>query len=366
MKTLYSIFILIILTSSILAGCNGAGKPLQNSLYYLDGSDETAQVWRLERDGITRKQITEEPLGVGNFAVSSKGDVAYITNNKLFIMDAKGRNRQMIADGDMVIATGEETYFNKIIQKPSFSPNGKTLAYGLNGIHLYKVSTGKDEQVLVNFGNLLGETFVYEKEVYAPGAWSPDGSRLIITMSYYEGHTLAVMQPGAEEPFTRLKSDGAVCCLYSWSADSQYVLVTTQWFTGTIPGFWRFDAKSGSQTLLIPDQMGGHSINFFGWPYQSASGELYYFHVFLTDFRPPQEILFSLNRSDVNVTTPEKILKEEFDIRTGLWSPDGSRVVIVGRYEDKGKGLFLVYPDQDIIECLIEDGRKIGNLAWGP
>lgn len=73
--------------------------------------------------------------------------------------------------------------------------------------------------MLTNLGNLLGEPFVFCKENYIPGPWSPDGSQLLIIMYYFDGNTLAVMEPGEAEPFRRLWSDGAVCCTYHWTPD---------------------------------------------------------------------------------------------------------------------------------------------------
>lgn len=320
----------------------------------------------MEKDGVTREQITDEPSGVDNFAVSSKGDLALITDNQLVLMDKKGKNRRLIADGDTVIASGEEVYFNTTVDFPSFSPDGKTLAYALGGIHLYDVNTGTDERVLKNLDNLLNEPFVFVKEVYTPGAWSPDGSRLIITMGYYEGSTLAVMQPGAPEPFTRLRTDGAVCCLYTWSADSLQVLVANPWFSGTLPGLWRFDANNGEETLFIPGHIGGREINFIGWPYQDKYGNLYYFHSYIEDFIPPEDVRFTLLRADNDGANAINVLDEQFLIHSGLWSADGSRFLLKGGYGDAKKGLFLIRPGIKSFERILEDANNIQNLQWGP
>lgn len=74
---------------------------LPHSFYYL-GTDATglSQVFRIERDGITQRQITVEPLTVDSYDVSLvDGSVAYISNNQLFMIDADGSGRRLLVDG---------------------------------------------------------------------------------------------------------------------------------------------------------------------------------------------------------------------------------------------------------------------------
>ena len=56
---------------------------LPQSLYYrAESSPEIFQVWRLERDGVTITQITNEIVSVGNYTVNPvNGRVAYIVDN---------------------------------------------------------------------------------------------------------------------------------------------------------------------------------------------------------------------------------------------------------------------------------------------
>jgi len=137
----------LILSYTILStGCSTTDKPLQERLYYLDGAIDNLQVWRMEKDGVTREQVTDEPLSVDNFMVSSKGDFAVISDNQLILLDRNGRDRRMIADGDLVIASGEEAYFNATVEFPFFSPDGNSIAYALDGVHLYDLGTGKDKK----------------------------------------------------------------------------------------------------------------------------------------------------------------------------------------------------------------------------
>ena len=361
------LFLICLFLLQLLAGCSKTLNVLPRSLYFLDGPKDSKQVWRLEKDGKTFSQITFEEKGVENFDVSSvDGSTALISDNKLFLVDPKSQNHRLIVDGNLVEAEGEEWYFKNSINNPSFSPDGHTLAYGLDGLHLYNLSSGENDHVLSNLGNLMGEPFVYAKEVYSPGPWSPDGSMLLFTMSYYEGFTLAVMNPGVKDSFVRLLSDGALCCLISWTSDSQSILVANPYFTGTLPGLWKFDAHSGQQTTLVSGHIEDRSVNFVGWPYQSSKGDLFFFHLLFDWFSIDQGIPLFLVKSDENGSNMKKILPDEFRISDAVWSPDGSIVVVVGRYGSTEDQLFIVYPETGDIQVLIEHGNLIRALTWGP
>jgi hypothetical protein len=74
---------------------------LPRSLYFLapDAAAHT-QLFRLERDGKTVKQITAEPADVESFDVNQKdGRVVYISNNQMLLINADGSGRQMLLDG---------------------------------------------------------------------------------------------------------------------------------------------------------------------------------------------------------------------------------------------------------------------------
>ena len=117
----------------------------------------------------------------------------------------------------------------------------------------------------------------YAKGAYTHGSWSPDGSRLLITMSYYEGCIPVIISPDQTAPLTQLRAEGAVGCQVMWSVDGQSVLVANPFLTGALPGLWRYDAQTGQQTLAITLDEEDGSTNFIGWPHQLADGTLNFF-----------------------------------------------------------------------------------------
>ncbi len=350
-----------------IAACTGAPGRLPAALYFLDGPYEQGQVWRMERDGVTKSQVTNEAAGVDAFGVSpADGALAFVSNNQLFLVDGSGENRTLVADGNQADGAVEDAYFHNTVDAPVFSPDGRTLAYAFDGLHLYDLASGEDQHVLTNLGNLLGEAFVYDKEAYFPGPWSPDGSRLLIIMGYYEGSTLAVMEPGAGQPFTRLRSDGPVCCQFSWTADSRSVLAANPYFTTELPGMWRYDAVTGGQTVVVPGLPEDGTINYAGWPLQLASGELIFFYSNLARFLPDESIPLVMVRSDSDGSNLAAVRPEEFRVSDVLWSPDGSLALILGSSGGDGMQVILARPDASPLEVLIEEGQQVRGMAWGP
>ena len=335
--------------SLLLVSCRQNRPLLPYPLYFTDDLGGISQVWRLEKDGVTRKMVTIEELDVSAFAISpADRKLALISDNKLILMDAKGRNRTLITekqfDGSM------ESYYRNMITSPTFSPDGQTLAYGMNGIHLYNLSTGDDAHVLTNPENPTDDALGYATGNYTPVSWSPDGSRLLIKMSYYESYLLSIMDPDGENFLTPLSPGGAVCCLFTWTADGQSILAASPYFTGSVPGLWRFDAQTGNQIITIPGHDEEGFTNFVGWPFQSATGEITFFQARIENYPQSDPIVFSLVRANENGTAIQKLRSEEFFLNSALWSPDGTFVLIVGSWNGENKWLALVRPGSDEIK----------------
>lgn len=377
---------LILILSGLLAACVTIASPLPASplpasplpasllpasllpasVYYLDGSAEKAQVWRLEADGFTTVQLTDEPGGVDDFAVSrADGSLAVVSDNRLVLQDIEGTGRRIVADASQVEETIEDYVFRGFVESPEFSPDGRTLAYAFDGLHLYDVETGQDAHVLSNLGNLLGEPFVFTKEAYSPGPWSPDGTMLLVIMGYFEGSTLAVMEPGTEPPFRRLWSDGPVCCVYNWTSDGRSVLVANPYFTTNLPGLWRYDTQTGEETTVVPGIAEDGSIHYAGWPLLPDSGDLLFFHANLERFSPDAGIPLVMVRSDPDGSNLTPVHPETFRLVDALWAPDGSLAVAVHLAANDRTQVTLARTDGSPLQVLTE-GDRIQRLAWGP
>lgn len=120
---------------------------LPHTFYFLDTDNAgLTQVFRIERDGSTQKQLTFEPVSVKDYDVSlADGSVAYVAGNQLLLVNADGSDRRLVVDGG---AVDENNPFLSMINSPVFSPNGQTLAYGYKGLNLYSVSSGVFDLVI--------------------------------------------------------------------------------------------------------------------------------------------------------------------------------------------------------------------------
>src|SRR6185503_12449548 len=122
---------------------------LPHTFYFL-GTDSAGltQVFRIERDGKTQKQLTFEPVSVNDYDVSLADEsVAYVANNQLLLVNSDGSDRRLVVDGGPV---DENNPFLSNINSPVFSPDGQTLAYGYKGLNLYSVSSGVSNLIIEN------------------------------------------------------------------------------------------------------------------------------------------------------------------------------------------------------------------------
>ncbi|HMD81738.1 MAG TPA: hypothetical protein VKE92_10550, partial [Anaerolineales bacterium] len=304
---------------------------LPHTLYFL-GTDAAGltQVFQLERDGKTQKQVTSEGVNVGNYGVSPvDGSVAYVVNNQLLLINADGSNRRLLVDGGSV---DENNPFLNNITNPVFSPNGQTLAYGYKGLNLYSLSAGTSNLVIENqIDDNIGGGLLFPTELYWPERYSPDGSRLLITLGYYEGASAAVYDP-ANGGLVRLSgAEGAlICCdAMEWSADGTGVYSASPAAGMFNSGLWRVDPSSGAGTTLFTSNFDSSSFLYADEPYLAPDGQLYFFFAESTDELNSRTPLQLVRSAPDGVTGRTVLRPETFELMNeALWAPDASFVVV--------------------------------------
>jgi hypothetical protein len=347
-----------------------AAALLPYSFYYLDSDNAgLIQVFRIETDGVTRRQITSEPVSVNEYDVSRlDGSVAYVANNQLLLLHDDGSDRRVIADGGTVDPNNP---FINTISSPVFSPDGQTLAYGHRGLRLYSFATGNSDLILENQIDDVGGGLFVPRELYSPERFSPDGTKLLITLGYYEGASSAIYSPETNALVRLVGGEGALICCddTEWSADGSSVYAANPTMGMFSSGLWRVDAATGAVTTLLPGDAGGGTFNVADEAYLAPDGQLYF--LFATVPAPEGIIMRSplqIVRSAPDAVTGRAVLSSETFplLNEALWAPDASFLVAA------------IAPSQEIYQggearVIYFDGRPSAVLTpsaqqmkWGP
>jgi Tol biopolymer transport system component len=342
---------------------------LPRTLYFLN-TDAAAhlQIFRLGADGKTLTQITYELADVVSYDVNQNdGRVIYISNNQMLLINADGSGRQVIFDGGQ---TNTDSPYLTDIQNAVWSPNGETIAYGYHGLNLYAIATGASNHVLENQIQDMGNGFMLPAELYRPEAFSPDGSKLLISLGYMEGGTFAVYYP-SNNTLVRLTQPetGGVCCGARWTPDSNALyaaLATTGMYSS---GLWRIDVASGKVTTLLPGDAGNGSINFADAPQIGPDGQLYFF---FASTPPGSEFVGSaplqlVRSAPDGISGRTVLLPDTFArINEALWSPYMDLVIVAIPQNDQtwqGGQAEIIYTDGRPRVVLVPFAQ---SMKWGP
>jgi len=340
---------------------------LPQALYYetRDGAGHL-QIFRLAPDGVTSRPVTAEAGDVGAYDVSpADGRIAYILNNQLILLNADGTGRTVLVDGGPW--SSNEGYTDKTMSQPRFTPDGTQLSYGMNGLNFYDFASGKSTNVLTDkFSTTGGLTIV--NEVYAPNEFSPDGTKLLVSVGYYEGGTLGIYDM-ASGTFHKLSNPdgGILCCSSKWASDSSGVYVASP-NIGMVPsGMWRFNASDGTGTTLLPSQNPDSTYNFADAPLPAPDGQLYFLFANLPSLPTSHTPLMLVRSAPDGVTGRTVIYPDTFtSVNEALWAPDASKIILVesGNPEVWTGGAATFYPlGGGAPVKLLPDA---GNLRWGP
>lgn len=339
---------------------------LPAALYYLNkDSGGRLQIFRLAPDGVTTTQVSSEPVEVGAYDISPlDGSLAYIVNNQLILLNNDGSGRTVLVDGGPPSDAG---YTDKTISSPRFSPDGRTLAYGMNGLNLYDLSSGSTTHPLTDqFTDTGGLTIL--KEGYSPNEFSPDGTKLLVNIGYYEAGSLGIydLASGAFSQLSRPEG-GLLCCTSKWTSDSSAVYVASSVIGMVDPGMWRFNAADGAGATLLPAQNPDSTYNFTDAPLLAPDGQLYFLFANLPSIPVSHTPLKLVRSAPDGVTGRTVIYPDTFtSINEALWAPDASGIVLVesGNPENWVGGVAIYYPlGGGAPVTLLPDA---GNLRWGP
>ncbi len=340
---------------------------LPRSLYFLN-NDKTGllQVFRLERDGKTIRQITFEPAAVDSFDVSPKdGSLVYVSNNQLLSVDVNGAGRRVLVDGGN---PPPEDNFTKRVGSPVWSPDGATIAFSLDGLNFYALNTGAVSRVLENQID-RSQGFPMVRELYGPSAYSPDGTKLLINIGYYEAGTFGIYYPAGNALVRFSRPDGnLVCCNPHWVPDGSGLYVAAPTMGMFESGLWYADASNGNVTTLLPGSAPDGTYNFADAPQVGPDGKLYFFFNNLKEIPSSGHTpLYMVRSASDGVTGRAQLQPDVFqNVNEVLWAPDASLAVVAyaPTQDVYGGGQALVeYPDGRPSVLLTDFAMQ---MKWGP
>lgn len=353
------------------APVDSAPSLLPRSMYYLaNDAAQIQQVFRLEKDGQTATQLTHEPARVEDYDVSQTDrGIVFVSNNQLFLAEADGSNRRAIFDGGGV---DENNPFLTRILSPVFSPNGQTVAFGNKGLNFYSIAGGQSNRVLEDIIRDDGNGFLFPEEMYWPETYSADGSKLILTLGYYEGASAAVYYPNGGA-LVRLNNQerGIVCCGdFSLSGDGSTLYSASPTFGMYPAGLWRVDTNNGNVTTLFRGDFDTNPANAADNPFLAPDGQLYYFFASIPDpgnfnGRPALQLV----RSAADGVTGRTVLRPETfaAMNEALWAPDASFVIAANAQNADiyfGGAAQLYYTDGQ--KAMIPLAPYAAFMKWGP
>lgn len=272
---------------------------------------------------------------------------------------------------------------NVVAHDATWMPDGKGVLYATgNQLLVNRLEDGSSRP----FATLPGRAFWLR--------WSPDGNLLRFTLMDPVGHTLSLWEVGRDGKDAKAILTGGAgtpshCCGV-WSGDGKYFVYQAS--QGDGGDLWRLSGKSTSGPVRITNgplsfeapamARSGHRIYFLGLETQSSllefdAGK----HVFL----PVPEFLAGASRVEysrdrawvlwtdikgrlwrarANGSETIQVTPNSMQVFIAHWSPDGSKLALMAREQDKAWQLYLVAPDGGTPQRLLSEQRNAADPSW--
>lgn len=343
---------------------------LPAALYFL----QDGQIQRLESDGVTLTQFTQETEPITDFDVSPvDARLIYVSGNRLVEANPQYGTEIVKLDGGPVDPNDPSDWVTHQISAPRFSPDGSQIAFGLNGVNLIPAGDANDYTTILPSDpypepNNPPRTAI---RFFAPGKWSPDGQRLLANFSYWPeagGIALLDVGSGALTELTSSDPNATLCCGWDWGVDGSSGYIASDLLIYAIPGLTRIDSATGSATTLaigLPPAAPSaqEPIRLFQSVFENGDGSLLSFVSQPAEF--DADVAYQMQRisADGAQFTPERP-EAYMRVAEVLWAGDGSGAVIRVQAAEDGASEQLVW--------LPRTGKAVvlpvfgSQLRWAP
>lgn len=272
----------------------------------------------------------------------------------------------------------------------TWMPDGQTILYA-TGNDLYTASEDGTEKR--KFATVPGRAFWLR--------WSPDGSVLRFTLLNSQLHTTALWQisrdGGNAHPLLPGWNTPPAECCGSWTADGRYFV-----FQSTRNGnsnLWQLNEKPGIFSQRGPVQITNGPLSYQG-PITSQTGDRIFFIglntrsellsydtgrsvfvPFASNLSNASRVEFSRNqqwvawiqqddgslwRSRLDGSQRVQLTTRPMQVFMMHWSPDGRRIVLMGREPGKMWKIYTVDTEGGHLQPLLEEDRNEADPDWSP
>ena len=346
---------------------------LPAALYFL----QDGQIQRLESDGDTLTQFTQETDPITDFDVSPvDARLVYVSGNRLIEANPQYGTEIVKLDGGPFDETDSAAWITQRISSPYFSPDGSQITFGLNGVNLIPAGDATEYTTILASDPYPDPNNPPRSLVrfYNPFHWSPDGTKLAVFMFYWpEGGDIVLLDLDTTSliEITRDDPNATICCQWSWGDGGSIGFITSGEVFGPAyltPGLTQVDTTDGKALpLVIGVPLTGPSpenpIRGFLEVFQRDDGTLLSFVSSAQAYEQRAPYILQSVAADGSLITP--IGENSFSaLAEVLWASDGSGAAVRtwGVTPEEQNQLFWVSSDGEV-QQLPARGEK---LRWAP
>jgi TolB protein len=250
---------------------------------------------------------------------------------QLIVADADGENAKLVLDS------------HQPIMSPAWSADGQWLAYvsfenRLSAIYVQRVRTGERRQVSARVG------------VNGAPAWSPDGTRLALTLSGSGGNLDIYVLELATQQLTRVTNNPAIDTEPAWSLDGLSLYFTSD--RGGGPQIYRVELTDPTRVLRV-----SFGTAYNARPRLSPDGRL-------LAFVTREDARFRIAVQDLSSNTVRPLSGGSLD-ESPSFAPNGAMLIYASHEGGRG-ALATVSVDGLVSQRLKSDQGDVREPVWGP